>query len=83
MGEIERFRGCKVRMRRDEVRPNFYSVYFEGGLQQMRGLNNPPLVFRLLLKLRSRLLGVRHAFTGAFTPWLMKTCSQKKPARWL
>lgn len=41
MSEIERFRGCYVRVRRDEVRPNTYSVYFEGGLQQMRGLNNP------------------------------------------
>lgn len=30
-----------MRVRRDELRPNNYRVYFEGGLQQMRGLNNP------------------------------------------
>jgi len=41
MSEIERFRGCYVRVSRDEFRPNIYSVYFEGGLQQVRGLNNP------------------------------------------
>jgi hypothetical protein len=41
MSELERFRGCYVRVRRDELRPNIYRVFFDGGLQQMRGLNNP------------------------------------------
>ncbi len=41
MSEIERFRGCNVRVKHDEFRPNIYRVFFEGGLQQARGLNNP------------------------------------------
>lgn len=41
MSEIERFRGCNIRVKRDEFRPNTYRIYFEGGLGQMRGANNP------------------------------------------
>ena len=41
MSEIERFRGCDVRVKRDEFHPDTYRVYFEGGLQQLRGFNNP------------------------------------------
>ena len=41
MSEIERFRGCNIRVKRDEVRPNAYRIYFEGGLGQVRGANNP------------------------------------------
>lgn len=41
MSEIERFRGCNIRVKRDGFRPNTYRIYFEGGLGQMRGANNP------------------------------------------
>jgi hypothetical protein len=41
MSELERFRGCYVKVKRDEFRPRTYRIYFEGGLGQMRGANNP------------------------------------------
>jgi hypothetical protein len=41
MSEIRRFKGCNVRIKRDEFRPNSYVINFEGGLGQMRGMNNP------------------------------------------
>jgi hypothetical protein len=81
MSEIERFRGCYVRVSRDEFRPNIYSVYFEGGLQQARGLNNPAPVFRRRLRPRLRSSRATRAFAGAFTPKLMKPYTLRKHAR--